>query len=194
MSHLYQEHKPNHFLTGKILIATPMMDDTRFAHTIVLICQHDDEHAVGIVLNRHVSDVSLNDLFESLQLFDGQTKLEGQILDGGPCQKECGFVLHSDDWLGPESSIICKGIALNSSKQILNEIVCGNPPRQFSIALGYSGWGAGQLEDELAQNIWLVANADCEIVFSKDHGQKWQKMMKKIGVDPARLIPFVGRA
>lgn len=181
-------------LTGKILIATPAMDDTRFAHTIVLICQHDNEHAIGIVLNRNIGDLSLKDLFDDLNLGDGRGIFDSHILDGGPCQKECGFVLHSDEWSSPDSSKICRGVALNASKQILNEIISGNPPKKFLVALGYSGWGAGQLEEELAQNIWLLANADSEIVFSQTQENKWEKMMEKIGVDPARLSPFAGHA
>ncbi len=181
-------------LTGKILIATPKMDDTRFSHSIILICQHDEEHTIGLVLNRNIKDISICELFDNLDIGDAQTQVNGAILDGGPCQKECGFVIHSDDFLGPESNIIARGIAINASKSILKQIIDGNPPKKYVIALGYSGWGAGQLEQELAQNIWLITDSDCEIVFSQSHETKWQAMMDKIGVDPARLSIFGGNS
>lgn len=183
------------FLTGRILIASPSMEDKRFFHSIILVCDHDDEHALGIVLNKSVPDFTLNKLLGDLGFEAKDNTPNAPVLEGGPCQPERGFILHSMDWDKNGAVKINDFVAMSVSKEILGEINSGNRPNNLIVALGYSGWGPGQLEGEIIANSWLVGDADNEIIFSTDDFEtKWEKSLKQLGIDPRRLSINTGNA
>ncbi|WP_240007348.1 YqgE/AlgH family protein [Pseudaquidulcibacter saccharophilus] len=183
------------YLSGKIITATPQMDDPRFRHGIILICEHDDEHAFGIVLNKQIKNLSLGEIGEQLGISASEKIKNPPIYDGGPCQPERGFVLHSNDWIDASSCDVNLNLSLTVSKDIIEAIMNDVGPSKSLIAMGYSGWGAGQLEDEVSNNIWLVGDADEELIFSKSSAEsKWQHSMLLMNIDPKRLSTICGNA
>ena len=167
----------NHFL-----IAMPSMADPNFAHSITYICEHNEEGAMGIVVNRPMD--SYDDNFN-----------EVPVMCGGPVQMERGFVLHRSDPHQWENSQIVHGdICLTSSRDILMAIAHNEGPAESLIALGYAGWSAGQLDDEMAQNAWLSVNADPDIMFATPYEQRWQAAAKLLGVDLNLLSDQIGHA
>jgi len=180
----------NHFL-----IAMPTMSDPNFAHSITYICEHNDEGAMGIVVNRPM-DLMVGDILSHLKIDEyDQSYDDVPVMCGGPVQMELGFVLHrfeADQW---ESSQRLQGdICLTSSKDILQAIANNQGPRENLIALGYAGWSAGQLDEEMAQNAWLSVKADPDIIFSTPCEQRWQAAAKLLGVDLALMTNQIGHA
>lgn len=182
-------------LTGKLLIAMPDIADPRFERTVILICAHAPDFAMGLVLNRPLAGIDLEEIMEQMDI-KGQSALEGiEVLEGGPVASERGFVLHSDD-------IICEGASMEvdetlwmtATREILTAIASHTPPRQFVLALGYAGWGAGQLEAEIARNAWLIGEPDHDLVFGRGHEHKWRRALTRLGVDLARLQTGAGNA
>lgn len=185
----------NNFLTGRLLIASPSMDDPRFEHSIILICTHDKDQALGIIINRKVPDMTLPKLLDDLGIENAVYVNSQPVLEGGPCQPERGFVIHSKDWHQVETLDINEKISMSVSKEILNSITEGTCPKRLIVALGYAGWGPGQLEAELEGNSWLICDASEEIVFStKNLDNKWNCLLNKLGIDPTRLNPQIGHA
>jgi len=188
---------PTASLAGKLLVAMPSIGDPRFAHSVIMLCSHDAEHAMGIVINKPKDEVTLNDVLEHLGL-----KLEGDaaarlVMDGGPVRPERGYVLHSDDYAALEGThTVAPGIALTATREVLEAVARenANAPKRFVLALGCSGWGAGQLEDELKENAWLIVDADDAIVFGEGHEQKWARAIRALGFDPSQLSDTAGRA
>ena len=183
-------------LAGKILIAMPGIDDDRFSRTVILLCAHNDEHAMGIVLNRTMMDLTLPELLDQLNVPIQANPPTDPILLGGPVGKDRGFVLHSEDFESIGATIpVADGIRLTATKEVLHAIASEECPKKCRLALGYSGWGPNQLEAELKQNVWLVADADEDIIFDTDFDEKWERAMKKLGVSPSQLQPgTAGRA
>ena len=183
------------YLTGRLLIASPSMDDPRFEHSIILICSHDEEQALGIILNRKVPYMTLPLLLEDLGFENAIYVNSNPVLDGGPCQPERGFVIHSKDWRQAETIDINDKISMSVSKEILNSITDGTCPKKYIVALGYAGWGPGQLEEELAGNSWLITEPYEDIVFSTHNLEtKWRKVLELIGLDPSRISAQIGHA
>lgn len=183
------------YFTGRVLIASPSMEDPRFKHAIILVCDHDEEHALGIVVNKLVPNLTLPTLFEQIGIESPELAPSYPILEGGPCQPERGFVLHSDEWFEGSTINIASGIALTVSKEILSSIVNGKNPRKLVVALGYAGWGPGQLESEIVQNAWFIADANADIIFSTENmNSKWENSLKSLGIDPSKLSHFSGNA
>ncbi len=175
-------------LAGKLLIAMPGIDDERFSKAVILICAHSDEHAMGIVLNRAMGDITLPDLLEQLEVPMVVIPPNEPILLGGPVGKDRGFVIHSEDFESVGATIpVGEGLRLTATKEVLQAIASEHRPRKSRLALGYSGWGPLQLEDELKQNVWLVVDADDEIVFDSDFEGKWERAIAKLGISPATL-------
>jgi putative transcriptional regulator len=184
------------YLTGRLLIAMPGIDDPRFERAVILMCAHSPEHAMGIAVNRPLDGLSVPDLLERLGVSSG-IELPGRaVLAGGPVERERGFVLHTDDYSAPESTLaVLDGIALTATRDILEAMA--NPedaPRCSVLALGCAGWSPGQLEREIKENIWLTCDADEALIFDEDHETKWSRALAKIGVAAAQLSTQSGRA
>ena len=183
-------------LAGRMLIAMPGIDDPRFERAVILLCAHSDEHAMGLAVNRPVDGLTLPSLLERLGVESNINMPDDLVLFGGPVEKERGFVLHTDDYSTPQSTIrIGAGIGLTATREVLEAI--GDTtlrPRKSVLALGYAGWDGGQLEHELQHNVWLTCDADESLVFGGDHEHKWGTALAKIGVHPERLSTLTGRA
>lgn len=182
-------------LTGKLLIAMPGMGDPRFEYAVVMLCAHSGEGAMGLIINKQVPELSLDDLLEQLEISSGSGSAGRGVHFGGPVEGGRGFVLHSTDYEGHQATMqISDAFGMTATKDILVEIADGRGPRDVLTALGYAGWGPGQLESELKQNAWLTADAETAIVFDADDSAKWKKALKTLGIDPLMLSGEGGRA
>ena len=183
-------------LTGKVLIAMPGMTDPRFQRSVVLICAHSDEGAMGLVLNRPMPEIDFGELLEQLGIeTDAARPIEVRF--GGPVEPGRGFVLHTVPEHGddPEGRLrIGQALALTTTRDILEDLAHGNGPDSAVLALGYAGWGPGQLEDEMLQNGWLTGNSADELIFGSDHDAKWQAALRAQGIDPSMRSGAAGRA
>lgn len=188
-------HVADRFLGGKLLIATPMIGDPRFDRSVILMCDHSDEHAMGIIINKPVSGLRLPELFDQLGIETDTTAPDRAVLLGGPVERDRGFVLHSNDFAADGSTLpVSADIGLTATKDILEAIASDHPPRRSILALGYAGWGPGQLEDELTANAWLVADPDEALIFSDTNDDKWEKALAIIGISPEHLSSLSGHA
>ncbi len=180
-------------LAIQLLIALPALADPNFARTVALICQHDDDGAMGVLLNR-ASEYTLGDVLAQMQIETDDEALRGQIvLAGGPVHPERGFVLHDGgEW--DSTLAIAANLNLTTSRDILEAMAKGQGPAQVIVALGCAGWGAGQLEHELGENSWLTAPADAELLFDLPLEARWQAAAGRIGVDMARMADYAGHA
>lgn len=182
-------------LTGKLLVAMPGMGDPRFAHSVVIVCAHSREGAMGLIINKQVPELMLDDLLEQLDIAKGQGSRGRVVHFGGPVEGGRGFVLHSLDEGARDTTMqINDAFGMTATKDILVEIAAGNGPSETLTALGYAGWGPGQLESELQQNAWLTVDADAAIVFDTANAEKWARALKKLGIDPLMLSAEGGRA
>ncbi|MCZ8167039.1 YqgE/AlgH family protein [Silanimonas sp.] len=180
-------------LASSLLLAMPGMDDPNFARSAVLVCQHDGDGAMGVVLNRR-TDVLLGELFEQLGIEGASHEMMGrQVLWGGPVQVDRGFVLHDDPRPWP-STLRFGGFSLTSSREILHAMARGDGPERYLVMVGHAGWGGEQLEGELAQNAWLTVPAPEAMVFDTDSEQLWQVAAGQIGVDMANMADYSGHA
>jgi len=181
-------------LTGKLLIAMPSMGDPRFEQSVIVICDHSEEGAMGIIVNKPSQEVSFSDLLNDLGIAE-HTDVEMPIHFGGPVELGRGFVLHSDDYDGKISSLeIPAGFALTATLDILRDIANKDGPSKAILALGYSGWGPGQLEDEIKRNGWLTSDASLDLVFGADDNGKWSDAIKALGIDVLSLSSTAGHA
>lgn len=181
-------------LTGQLLIAMPQMEDPRFEHSVVYLFSHSaEEGTMGIIINKTIEGLTEGELFAHL-------KIEGKMISmqpvhfGGPVSAELGFVLHTPEYREAGTVGIGDDFALTTSFDVLQAMSRGEGPRRNLLALGYAGWGPGQLEAELQANGWLVVAADTDLVFAADDGSKWQRALAKLGVKPEMLSAGVGRA
>ncbi len=182
-------------LTGKLLIAMPGMGDPRFDRSVVYICAYSDEGTMGLIVNKRVPDITLDDLLDQLEIGVGTGSAGVGVHFGGPVEGGRGFVLHSQDYPGTEGTLsVTSTISMTATKDILVDIAKGAGPEQALTALGYAGWGPGQLEDEIQQNAWLTADADNAIVFDPDNDAKWTRALGHLGIDPLLLSAEGGRA
>lgn len=183
------------FLSGQLLIAMPGIGDPRFERSVILICAHDDRHAMGIALNQPVEGLTVPDLLERLEIPTDDEVGASLVLVGGPVEVERGFVVHTDDYRADHSLEVEGGLALTTTREVLEVMARNSPhPRKAILALGYAGWSAGQLEREIRQNVWLTVAADEALVFDDDHETKWARALEKLGVDPKFLTAEAGRA
>jgi len=181
-------------LTGQLLVAMPGMLDPNFRNSVAYICEHSDSGALGLVINQPL-DMAVSEVLEQLEMRTTDDALLGQpVLRGGPVQAERGFVLHESphDW--EATTEVGGSIYVTTSRDILSDLASGNGPERMQIALGYSGWDAGQLEAEILQNAWLTVPASAAIVFETPFEQRWQAAAGSIGVDLASLSPQAGHA
>jgi putative transcriptional regulator len=171
------------YLTGQFLVAMPQMGDARFERTVIYLCAHTAEGAMGIVVNRALEDVHLPDLLQQLSIPDSGSADAIRVHFGGPVETGQGFILHSADYMQDSTLLVDGGVGLTATLDILRDIARGSGPTQSLLALGYAGWGAGQLEGEIHANGWLTAPADKALLFDHDLETKWERALAKIGVD-----------
>ncbi len=182
------------YLTGQLLIAMPALADPHFSHALVLVCKHDADGALGVIVNR-ASDYTLGQVLRQMDIGCENAELSAQsVLVGGPVSPENGFVLHDDGSAWGASLPIGDGLVLTSSRDVLEAMALGEGPPRSLVTLGYAGWGAGQLEEELLANSWLNVKADAELLFLLPFAQRWQAAAGRLGVDPSRLTDYSGRA
>ena len=187
--HMAQTCLANHFL-----IAMPALQDPNFFHGVTYICEHSDQGAMGIVINRPL-DVGLGEILEQMNIHSDDAKINAQaVYLGGPVQNERGFILHSPTGEWENMLRIGAEVAVTSSRDILEAIAHGQGPEKTLVALGYAGWGAGQLEQELLDNAWISTPAHSNIIFDLPDDQRWQAAAASAGVDLTRLSSDVGHA
>lgn len=182
-------------LTGKILIAMPGMGDPRFEKTVIYMCAHSPDGSMGLIVNKPSLDISFAELVEQLSI-DPAGGLETPTIHfGGPVELGRGFVLHSGEYAQPNGTLkVNSDFGMTASLEVLEDIAFGGGPERFLIALGYSGWGPGQLDAEIAQNGWLTADASTDLIFGTVNSRKWTLSLQKIGIDPLLLSATGGSA
>jgi putative transcriptional regulator len=188
--------RESEFLTGRLLIAMPGIGDPRFERAVIFVCAHNAEHAMGLAVNRPVDGLSISSVLKRLKIESSIELPEDLVLLGGPVERDRGFVLHTDDYVSPQSSLpVIPGVSLTATPDVLEAIAGHNRrPRRSLLALGYAGWGAGQLEQEILSNTWLTCDADEDLIFDEDYEHKWTRALAKIGVSADRLSTTAGRA
>ena len=182
------------YLTGQLLIAMPGMRDARFARTVIFMCAHNQDGAMGLVINRLVGAITFPDLLGQLGIEATAGVEEIRVHFGGPVESGRGFVLHSTDYCQESTLDVDGHIALTATVDILKDIAAGSGPRQHLMALGYAGWGPGQLDSEIQANGWLNVAADDELVFGEDLNNKWEQAIGKLGISVSMLSDEAGHA
>src|SRR5215203_7010126 len=190
------------YLDGQMLVAMPGMTDERFSRTLIYLCAHSPDGAMGIVVNKPAADLSFPDLLVQLDIIPATDVIRlpqrvgaMQVLMGGPVETSRGFVLHSPDFFIDQSTLpIDDGVCLTATIDILRAIAEGGGPQSAVLALGYAGWSAGQLESEVQANGWLNCPADPELIFHSAFDHKYEMALRRIGVDPAMLSMDAGHA
>ena len=181
-------------LANQLLIALPSLLDPNFARAVVLICQHDADGAMGVIINR-ASELTLGDVFRQMDIeCDDPTLLAQPVLAGGPVHQERGFVLHDGDQTWDSTLSVGEGLHVTTSRDILEAIAAGEGPAQSVVALGCAGWGAGQLEYEITENSWLTAPAGEHVLFALPLDQRWQAAAGRLGVDLRWMPDYAGHA
>lgn len=181
------------YLSGRLLLAMPGMADERFDHAVIAMCVHDEHGALGIGIGRVRDGLTLHGLLEDVGIDPGQAP-DVPVLDGGPVETARGFVLHTGDWGGEGTVVVNPLCSLSASLDVLRAIAEGRGPSRFIVALGYAGWGAGQLEGEMRHHGWYAAKGDPEILFATPTGRRWTQTWKREGIDPAHLAAQTGSA
>jgi putative transcriptional regulator len=190
------------YLDGQLLIAMPAMGDPRFARSVIYMCAHSADGAMGIIINQRAPNIDFTELLEQLNIVPPQdrirlpTGLHAMAVHlGGPVETGRGFVLHSADYFKAESTLpIDESVCLTATIDILRDIAKGTGPDKALLALGYAGWAPGQLENEIHANGWLNCDADAELIFGTDIEGKYTLALRKIGIDPAKLSSDAGHA
>lgn len=188
------------YLDGQLLVAMPIMTDKRFARSVIYMCAHSAEGAMGLIINQRAPHISFSELLDQLSIEGGNGEDKPDLADidvhvGGPVETGRGFVLHSSDYYVAESTLpIDEGVSLTATIDILKAIAGGKGPGRAILALGYAGWRPGQLENEIQANGWLHCPADLDLLFDRDLDQKYERAMSKIGIDPSHLVSEAGHA
>lgn len=183
------------FLGGRLLIAMPGMEDPRFERAVLLMCAHTSEHAIGITVNRPL-ELSTPELLQRLGVTPNYAMKERPVLAGGPVERERGFVLHSDDYTAAESTLpVSDGVALTVTREVLEAMGdSARRPQRSILALGHASWGSGQLEQEIRDSVWLIADPSDAIIFDEDHDTKWERALASLGVRADQLSAQAGHA
>ena len=185
---------PPQYLAGQLIIAMPGMRDPRFEKSVIYICAHNDDGAMGLMINRALESLTFPAMLEQLGIDMVGAGDKINVHFGGPVESGRGFVLHSRDYRQKATIVVDQDVAMTATIDILKAIAGGEGPRQSLLALGYAGWGPGQLDTEIKSNGWLHVAADSDLVFGPDQGAKWQRAMDKIGIDPRMLSEDAGHA
>jgi putative transcriptional regulator len=194
--------KGSGYLDGQLLIAMPFMSDKRFARSVIYMCAHSEQGAMGLIVNQRAPHISFAELLEQLSIEgDGRDEshpaepIDVDVHVGGPVETGRGFVLHSSDYFAADSTLpIDANVSLTATVDILRAIASGNGPSRAMLALGYAGWRPGQLEDEIQANGWLHCPSDLDLLFDRNLDQKYERALSKIGIDPSHLVCDAGHA
>jgi putative transcriptional regulator len=182
------------YLTGQMLVAMPQMLDERFVKTVIYMCAHTEDGAMGLVVNKILEDIDFPDLLDQLDLNPAAGGTDIRVHFGGPVESGRGFVLHSSDYQQDATMVIDEQIALTATTDILRDIAEGDGPQSSLLALGYAGWGPGQLDSEIQANGWLSVDADPGLIFGNEPDKIWQGALAKIGIDGSMLSGDAGHA
>ncbi|MGE0251282.1 MAG: YqgE/AlgH family protein [Dongiaceae bacterium] len=182
------------YLAGQILVAMPNMGDPRFERSVIFLCVHNSEGAMGLILNRINTAMDFGELMQQLNIETSTDTRSIPVHFGGPVEMGRGFVLHSADYIQDGSLMVGEDFALTATVDILKALAQGQGPKQAILALGYAGWGPGQLDAEMQQNGWLNVPADANLVFSSNMEAKWHQAIAKLGIEQAQLSGEAGRA
>lgn len=182
------------WLTGQLLVAMPGLTDPRFEKTVSLVCSHGPDGAMALVLNRMFGELTLRGLIEQFNLTLGKNAPDPHVFYGGPVEPVRGFILHSGSYRREGTNVITPEISLTATVEILRDMAEGKGPTRSFVALGYAGWGPGQLESEMQANGWLTAPLDEDIVFDGNLETKWARALARIGVAPSALVGDFGHA
>jgi putative transcriptional regulator len=190
------------YLDGQMLIAMPGIGDPRFERTVIFLCVHSADGAMGLVVNRAAEQLSFPELLQRLDLLPQKERIKlppqaqsMKVQIGGPVESGRGFVLHTSDYHADDSTLpIDVGLGLTATLDVLRAIAAGTGPRQALLALGYAGWGPGQLEQEIQRNGWLHCESDETLLFDTDLEAKYDLALRKLGIDPSMLTSYSGHA
>jgi putative transcriptional regulator len=183
------------YLTGKLLLAMPSMGDSRFHHAVIFVISHHALGAMGLIINSPVQDFTFDQLMKEAGLADIPIKRDGVVLlNGGPVEIQHGFLLHTSDYIQENTIEVNAGLSVSASLDALQAFAGGQVPKEGLLALGYAGWGAGQLEQELQDNAWSVVDSDYEILFNTPLEDRWERAFSRLGVDPSLMSHEAGRA
>ena len=182
-------------LDGKLLIAMPGMGDPRFDKSLIYICAHSEDGAMGLIINKPAVDLQFSDLLDQLKITPAQSYRPIEVHFGGPVEHGRGFVLHSKDYIAEDSTLeVNDEFGMTATLDILEDISQGKGPNVCLLALGYAGWGPGQLEEEIRENGWLTCDADAALIFSPSNQDKWHDAIVSLGIDPRMLSATGGSA
>ncbi len=186
------------FLAGKVLLAMPGIGDPRFHRAVILVCAHDENGAMGLVVNHLLPGIDLADVLNQLGVRpdheDAPPISNLPVMGGGPVENGRGFILHSRDFQIPDTVVVTDTLAVTGTLDGLRAVASGAGPKQMALMLGYAGWQAGQLEQEIQENAWLVTDPDPDMIFSDHNDDKWEGSIRALGIDPAMLSTSSGRA
>ncbi len=182
------------YFEGQMLVAMPQMSDTRFSRTVIYLCAHSADGAMGLVVNRLIESITFPDLLEQLNVDTVPAVDQIRVHFGGPVESGRGFVLHSDDYMQETTLMIQEGVALTATLDVLRAMADGTGPRRSMLALGYAGWAPGQLDAEIQANGWLNVSADQDLIFGSNLDGKWNSALDKLGINLSALSGVAGRA
>lgn len=186
--------KHREYLSGKMLIAMPNMEDERFERSVVLICSHENDHAMGVVINKIIREITIGDLLEQLRIEADQNISISPVYYGGPVQQDRGLVIHTLDYRSETTMVVGDNIGVTGTREILADLANHDDgmaarPAKYLLALGHAGWSSGQLEEEIQMNVWAHCDADERIVFADKNTDAWQRALNNLGVTTAMLSP-----
>jgi len=182
-------------LTHKFLIALPSLSGTEFSRAVIFICHHDSQGTMGLVINKPKGQWTLSEMLPEIGIEGTVRAANSQVLIGGPVDIDRGFVLHSDDIaLKSKATPLLHGLCLSSTRDALESLVSDSAPSKAILMIGYAGWGGGQLEREIQDNAWIIADSDPDIIFSQSHDNKWERAIRSLGIAPEQLSSVSGTA
>ena len=179
---------------GQVLLAMPAMSDPRFERSVIYVCAHNAEGAMGIVINKTLDSIDFHELLDELDIPTDEKSQDIAVHFGGPVENQRGFVLHSSDYQHSETLFVDEKVGLTATVKVLRDLASGDGPAQSILALGYAGWGPGQLESEFQENAWLSVPASDALLFEIANDNKWERAFNSIGVDLSVLSGSSGRA
>jgi len=186
---------PSGYLSSRLLVATPLINSPAFNRSVILMCAHDSEGAMGIIINRVIENIAYKDIFQQLSIAPDQEISSMPVHYGGPVEMNRGFIIYDhDEFPHPETMLTVNNIAVSCSVSILREIAEGKGPSHCLLALGYTGWAAGQLEAEMEANSWISVPATTELVFQAGNSDKWKLAAQSNGIDISRVTGYAGHA